>query len=66
MKTYRYFFRKRGQPKSEERTGLIEAAGFYDANSKAAEVIGKDHIVTRVIRVKEGSYGSIELPEEDL
>ena len=66
MKTYQYFFRKRGQPRSEERTGLIEAAGFHDANSRAAEVVGKDYIITRVIKTKEKSYGSIELPEEDL
>lgn len=66
MKTYQYFFRKRGQPKSEERSGLVEANGFYDANSKAAEVVGRDCVVTRVLRTKEKSYGSIELPEEDL
>ena len=66
MKTYQDFFRKRGLPKSEEKVGLVEASGFYDANSKAAEIVGKENVIVRVVRRKDKQYGSIELPEEDL
>jgi len=66
MKTYQYFYRKRGLPKSELKTSTVEASGFHDANSKAAEIVGKDCVVVRVVRRKDKQHESIELPEVDL
>lgn len=66
MKIYQYFYRKRGQPESEEKTGLIQVTGFYNANSKAAEVVGSDYVITKVIRRKDEENGVSELSEENM
>ena len=65
MKKYQYFYRKRGQPESEEKTGVINAYGYFHANAKAQEDVGNDYVVTRVLRVKEEQNELSGLSEKD-
>lgn len=64
MKTWDFFYRKRGLPQSIEQHGVVEADNFYDANSKASKTIGEDHVVLRVVRRREDENESTRLSKE--
>lgn len=53
MKTYEYKYRKRGLPESAEKTDTIEAKSFFEANAKAADIIGEECVIVSMRTVKD-------------